>query len=288
MSYTYPQIFHLERPPFTFALSRMPNIDLCVGGGNAGTGQPPPCLDCPDKLPFAPQDIFDLQWASPITNVVIRLPDGSTFPVTGIVSFEGHRLRISFCHAPPCFTLEINNECTLLGFERIECFVDCGTQPSPDPPTPLPPVLATPQASFVQFEHVRMSDNVAFSTNIIGVSDAEYSYVRYPNEAITFLASSLNSVGGAVADHLHATVTGAIVNASITQGIGSFAGWVFDVPSGVIVGYTSSGTYAPAPLPPQFISGNPTSPNISFVVPAGTHIRARALFGEAVTPPMPE
>ncbi len=282
MRYVYPQIFSLERPPFVFALKYMPNIDLCGSGGNAGTGQTPPCVDCLDKLPFAPQDVFDLQWPETITNAVIRLPNGATAPNNNILNFEGNRLRIAFCNAPPCFTVEINNECTALGFERIDCFVDCETQPSLEQPTPLPPVLATAQASFVQFEHVRITDNVAFSTNIIGVSDAEYSYICYPNTPVSFLASDRNGRGGVVADHLHATVNGAIVSASITEGVDHFFGWVFDVPTGSI-----AGTYAPAPLPPQFVVGNPTTPNISFIVPPGTHIRARALFDPSRLAPVP-
>ena len=278
MAYTYPQLFSLERLPFTFALKYMPDTDLCNDGGNPGTGQTPPCTDCPDKMPFAPQDIFDLQWTVPITSAVIRLPNGTTVPSTGILNTNDNRLRISFCDAPPCFSVEINNECTVLAFERIDCYVDCGTDPSPEDPNPIDPPPPVPEASFVQFEHVRMSDNVASSTNIIGFTDAQYSYTRYPNTPVTFLASSLNGAGGVVADHLYQTVNGATVTATITTGIGLFVGWVFDVPTGTAIGYTQSGLYEPAPLPPTFISGNPTTPNISFIVPAGTQIRARALF----------
>lgn len=288
MNYSYPQIFHLERPPFLLAYQTMPNTDLCTEGGNPSTGQQTPCNDCPEKMPFAPQDIFDVQYPEIITSVTVRLPNGNSVPHWNIVNFSGNRLRISFCNAPPCFTIEINNQCTLLAFERIPCYNDCATEPSPDPPNPLDPPQIIPQAAFIQFEHLRLSDNVAFSTNIVGLSDAQYSYTRYPNTPVTFLASSLNGAGGVVADHLHETTNGAIVSAQITQGLDSFAGWAFDVPSGMPLGYTQSGYYSPAPLPPTFVAGNMTSPNISFIVPAGTHMRARALFGQANNVVLPE
>ena len=281
MSFVYPQLFSLERPPFDFALKYMPNTDLCGGtggGGSGGTGQMPPCTDCPDKMPYTPQDIFDVQWAEEISSVTIRLPNGNTVPSTGIASFLGQRLRINFCDAPPCFNVEINDECTFLAFERVSCFVDCGTEPSPENPNPIEPPPVQPQASFVQFEHVRARTGQIFSANIAGVSDALYSYTRYPNTPVSFTASSVVGSGGVIADHLSETVNGSVVTAQITTGIGLFLGWVFDVPSGQNVGYTQSGTYEPAPLPPVFISGNANTPTITFIVPAGAQIRARALF----------
>jgi hypothetical protein len=281
MSFAYPQLFSLENTPFHFALKYMPNTDLCGdtgGGGSGGTGLTPPCADCIEKMPFAPQDVFDLQWPETISSVTIRLPNGSTVPSAGIVSFEGRRLRISFCHAPPCFSIEINDECTFLAFERVACFVDCETEPSPDNPNPIepPPVQALP--SFVQFEHVKGRSGVMYSTNIVGFTNARYSYTQYPNTPVSYLASSRNGVGGVCGDHLGATVDGSIVQAEITTGGAVFLHWTFDTPSGSIVGYTPSGTYEPAPLPPVITNGSVHSTFIEFIVPPGTHIRARALF----------
>lgn len=280
MAYTYPQIFLLERPPFTLAYQEMPDTSLCTEGGNPSTGLPIPCSDCPDKIPFAPQDIFDIQYPETITSVVIRLPNGTVFPNTGILNYTQNRLRIAFCNAPPCFSVEINNQCTVLAFERIPCFESCAETPPTDPPNPIDPPETVPMASFVSIEHVRLADNVAFSTHIPGYSDAVYSYVRYPNNPVTFTASSVVGMGGAVADHLHATTTGALVTAQITVGVAAFVGWSFDTPPVMALGYTPSGFYSPAPLPPTLVSGTMTSPNITFVVPPGTYIRARALFGQ--------
>ncbi|MCS7029520.1 MAG: hypothetical protein NZ519_12225, partial [Bacteroidia bacterium] len=282
--YVYPQLFHLERPSFTLAVRYMPNTDLC-GGGNVGTGQAPPCTECPDKIPFVPQDVFDLQWAEPVTSVVVRLPNGGTVPSAGIVSVNGVRIRISFCNAPPCFSVEINNQCTFLSFERVSCFVGCDEQPSPDDPNPIEPPPPTAQAAFVNIEHVRVSDWLRMSTNFVGVTDALCSFVRYPNTPVSYLASSRNGLGGAVAEHLHATTSGALVSVSITEGLAYFVGWAFDAPSMLVLGYTESGVYDPAPLPPVFVSGNATTPNITFIVPAGKYIHVFAMFDFNQTPP---
>jgi hypothetical protein len=281
MSFVYPQFFSLEYVPFTFALKRMPNTDLCGGaggGGSGGTGQTPPCGVCVEKMPFTPQDVFDLQWPESISNVTIRLPNGSTVPSAGIASFEGSRLRISFCDAPPCFSVEINNECTFLAFERVPCFVDCDTEPSPDNPNPIepPPVQALP--SFVEFEHVKARSGVSYSTNIVGFTDARYSYTQYPNTPVSYLASSRNGLGGVCTDNLGPSVNGAIVTAEIVAGGGVFLHWAFDTPSGYYAAYTPSGVYEPAPLPPVVVSGGVYSTYIQFIVPSGTHIRALALF----------
>jgi len=281
MSFVYPQLFSLEYTPFVFALKYMPNTDLCGdtgGGGSGGTGQTPPCAACIERMPFKPQDVFDLQWPENISSVTIRLPNGSTVPSTGIASFEGRRLRISFCNAPPCFSVEINNECTFLAFERVPCFVDCGTEPSPDNPNPIEPPPVQALASFVSFEHVKARSGEMYSTHIFGLTDAIYSYTQYPDTPVFYAASSRNGVGGACADHLAPTVNGAIVTAQIEVGSDKFLHWAFDTPSGSIVGYTPSGTYEPAPLPPVVLSGVMTSLFIQFVVPPGTHIRALALF----------
>lgn len=281
MSFVYPQLFSLERPPFTFALKYMPNTDLCGGtggGGSGGTGQIPPCTDCPDKMPYTPQDVFDVQWPETISSVTIRLPNGSTLSSSGIATFSGQRLRINFCDAPPCFNVEINGECTFLAFERVSCFVDCATEPSPEDPNLIEPPPVQPQASFVQFEHVRSQSGVSFSTNIAGVSDAQYTYTQYPNTPISYLASSRNGSGGSATDHLQATVSGSIVTAQITTGVGLFLGWTFDVPSGSSVGYTQSGFYEPTPLPPVFLAGSPSNTFIEFIIPAGAQLRVRALF----------
>ena len=281
----------------------MPETDLCggaSGGASGGTGQSPPCTDCPDKMPFAPQDVFDIQWPENISAVTIRLPNGTTVPSAGIATFSGQRLRISFCSAPPCFNVEINGECTFLAFERVSCFVDCATEPSPEPPTPIPPPNPIPDTSgaYLTVEHwTTRTDGQSVGSNVVKnlsgtqeFTNAIYSGNMVPQVAgffsppvnisdgsFTTNANNATAVGG-IAYHLQGQ---SIFTASITTAADKFLYWeIIGLPSNALC-YNPNGICTNDPDPIEFVSGNIFTPNISIRIKATRQYYLKAWFNSS-------
>jgi hypothetical protein len=285
VTYSYPQIFRLEDPLATTTMATFPDRDLC-GDGDVGTGETPPCEACPDPMPYTYLDRFDYFWPEDITALQVILPDGSPFPTPNdVVRVSGNRLRVNFCSAPPCFSIVLNNQCTVLAFERA----DCPGEPCPGPPPdddidPPPPPGSQSQAGFVQFRHENLATGVQFATSIPGLSEARYRYVQYPSTPRDYLASSMTGAGGSATDHIGPSATPMLVRADITDGLSSFVGWRFETNPAPVLGFTLSGNYSPAPLPPTFTIGGPSAPAIGFLVPPGTEIIAIAQFGQ-IPPP---
>jgi hypothetical protein len=296
--YVYPQIFALEQPNFTLALKPMPSDALC-GSGNPGTGQAPPCTDCPEKMPFTPQDVFDIQWSVPIIATTIRLPNGSTVPSAGIINVDDRRLRISFCAAPPCFTVELNNECTFLAFERVACYEDCETVPSPDTPAPIPIPPQPVYCGFLQVEHWVTRPNGTSVGRVVVTNNAGttiYTNAQYdgtlcasvlpnfptipPSGVFSVIASNAGAAGGQVGAYRLAG--GTTFRAEIITGIGDFMHWELtgfdtqtfcDNPNGVC---TNDDT-------PVILSGSLTSYVIEFQIKSARQYYLKAWFNPLPT-----
>jgi len=265
-------------------MATLPDRDLC-GDGDIGTGESPPCEVCIESSPYTYADTFDYFWPETITSVkvfagLVELPNPAN-----VVRFLDKRLRVNFCSAPQCFTVVVNNQCTVLAFERADCPGDpCSGPPPNDVVEPSPPPSEQLQAAFIQFRHENVAIGLQSATNLPGVSDARYRYDQYSGVPRDYIASSITGAGGGASDHIGPSSLPMLVRANITVGVGQFIGWRFENNAAPVLGFTPSGVYSPADLPPTFTIGGTSAPIIGFLVPPGREIIAIAQFGRLPIP----
>jgi hypothetical protein len=299
--FVYPQIFKLERPEFVWNYQDLPDFSLC--GGGEPPLYSPPCGECAERIPYRASDVMEFQFAAPVSvafGAVVVEGVEQAFS-QGIEIVPGNRVRIDFCQVPEnCFSLRVEDQCTDLAFELLPCeppYSSGERQCAPPEDFIDPPPIST--AAYVEIQHFNVRTQSAVSTNFVlpngNFTFGQYTYRVYGQAApVTYLASSRTGAGGSCADHLavgfepgFGAVGAAVallatlqINDPLSQPNAAFLGWEFDDLAGsVVVGYTASGLYDPAPLPvalnpPQL----PTDDDITVFIPAGKKLRIRALF----------